>query len=56
MSFAAQALLAERLGLADECDLGREAHRDRERVGAVLEVGLAGGQRAREGRGRPRRP
>ena len=45
MSLARRALLGERLGLADERHLGREAHRDREGVRAVLEVRLAGGQR-----------
>ena len=46
MSFAASPSVGERLRLPDESDLGREPHRDRERVGAVLEVGLASGQGA----------
>ena len=53
MSLARQALLGERLSLPDESDLGREAHRDREGVGAVLEVRLAGGQRTGEVAGAP---
>ena len=44
----AQALVAERLSLANEGHLRGEAHRDREGIGAALEVRLAGGQRARE--------